>query len=61
MVAAWQDRVRRRLLLRRDGGNNLPAVPAIDTEILIGCKDDRTSADFRHANDTGVGKAHRDV
>src|SRR5215212_6512580 len=41
--------------------DDLAAVPPIDAEIVIGRQQNRVGENLRHANETGVGKAHRHV
>ncbi len=50
-----------RLLIRHDGRNNLAAVPTINSEVLVRCKDDGIGKRLCHTNQASVGKGHRNI
>lgn len=47
--------------MRRQAGNDLPAVAAIDPEVSIDGEKNGIGRHFAHPHQTGIGKAHRDI
>src|SRR3954452_1701661 len=52
-------RARRGDLAWHRARNNLPAMPPVDAEIIVGRQQNWTGKNLRHADEAGVGKAHR--